>query len=241
MSSTELPEEQQLTDLLYAGLFPDISDADHLRELLTTIGRRADDVNSARFGGLFGTLQGTLQNGVLLAVSRIFDPPPRQYPTRSIRAVAALLRDTASKLAVRDVAAIRRKAVLLAPRVQLPDHADAQRFTCQVASLIEDAVLSRKGSIDKVRQLRDKRIAHNEVIPKEELFGPTWKEVNELLDVGRAVAVVVGQGYLNTICEDVHGKWVLNYGPKGRAFEMDRAIDFVVEGARRERDNLTDG
>jgi len=231
-------DDQGLHDLLYAGLFRDIGDADHHYELVRAIGRRSEEVNQSGFGSFFGMIQGTLQSAYVLAVSRIYDPPPRQYPTRSIRAVVHYLAQNAKGLRIQAPGAIVDRIRKLSPVTQMPDPLEPERFTRQVACVIGDALLARQASVDKVRMLRDKRIAHNEAVDTAKLVKPTWNEAHELLALARDVAVIVGHGYLTTICEDGTGAWILDSGPRGRAYELNKVIDFVVEGHQREVDIL---
>ena len=86
--------EVLLRNYLLNGLATEILWADQCYALAEEIGRHAEQINTATFGELFGSLQLVLSERHTLAIVKIFDPV-KQYPTRSIPGTLTLLESNA--------------------------------------------------------------------------------------------------------------------------------------------------
>ncbi|MEO6588473.1 MAG: hypothetical protein ABIP06_04005, partial [Pyrinomonadaceae bacterium] len=85
--------EETLNDYLMNGIVKELFFADQTKALAVTIGKHSSAVNSNGFGDLFGSLQNILSDHQTLAVAKIYDPPSRKYPTRSIPAMLSLIEE----------------------------------------------------------------------------------------------------------------------------------------------------
>ncbi len=93
--------EEILKNYLLNGLATEIFWADQTYALTEEIGRRAEQINAANLGELFGSLQMLLSERQTLSIAKIFDPVKR-YPTRSIPGTLALLESRAEIWKVQD-------------------------------------------------------------------------------------------------------------------------------------------
>ena len=85
--------KKQLQDLVTHGLIADIFKMERSYMLLKNIGTNAHVINApsaGNFGELFGSIQVALQTDIILAVTRLYDPPDKKYPTRCIRRLFSL-------------------------------------------------------------------------------------------------------------------------------------------------------
>ena len=88
--------KETLRNYLMEGIAHDLFAAEQTYALLKQIGQKADGINQANFGALFGPLQSVLSNAVLLSVAKLFEKPSSKYPTRSVPSVLQLLERSAS-------------------------------------------------------------------------------------------------------------------------------------------------
>ncbi len=80
-----------LNNYLMNGIVKELFFADQTKALAVTIGKHSTVINSNGFGDLFGSLQNILSDHQTLAVAKIYDPPSKKYPTRSIPAMFSLI------------------------------------------------------------------------------------------------------------------------------------------------------
>ena len=195
--------EVLLRNYLLNGLAMEILWADQSYALAEEIGRHAEQINTANFGELFGSLQLVLSERHTLAIVKIFDPV-KQYPTRSIPGTLALMESNAEIWRVQERQRLHQALIEAGlESSHLEDLSNAE-LTHALVAHFRDTLPNPKRlspdtlslSLNILRQSRDKIIAHNEAIESSALKVPTWGEANSLTNYAKAFISTVGEGYL---------------------------------------------
>ena len=103
-------------------------------------------------------------------------------------------------------------------------------FPCQLADYVESLLdePSRRESLDKLRDLRDKGLAHSEHV--EKIVGPTWTAIAELTEIAKWFVGVLGWAYLSTAYV-VDGKYVLSADARRPSISVNPAVDRLCSDA----------
>jgi hypothetical protein len=197
--------KEDLQRIVKEGVVTDILRADRSYDLLKTIGTHAERINASpkNFGELFGTIQGLAMSEALLSVARLYDAPSRRYPTLCLRALLDLLDERAHGLpSIVDRSNLCGDLVRAGMPQATADRAATATdvdVTRMVISYFRDQIAATPTvrSIELLRNVRDKRIAHNESV--QVLDSPTWTAVLELLTIAKQIVGVVGWAYLGTV------------------------------------------
>jgi AbiU2 len=225
----------ELGKLIESGLVTDIFRMERSHALLKSIGECAEifnDQKTGNFGDLFGTMQEALQTECLMAAARIFDPPGRRYPNRGLRHVLEFIRTNADQLpAVGQPQQLRlslRGTTLEAQLEPLVDRGGAAfsiGLADQFLALVDEP--ERVKAIEALKTLRDKALAHNEHV--ENIEGPTWKALGELIDIAKKLVAVLGWAYLGTAYE-IEGDFLLTDDAKRPSYALERLAKRLLHG-----------
>lgn len=207
--------EDQLRDILYAGLGPDIYLAERARQLHQAIGVRADEINAAGFGELFGTVQNAAVGEITLSVAKLFERANTRFSVRSIPAAIALLEQSASDLQPMQprsaLADFSRAGIDVGGLASLSGEAFGKRLalllraSCPDPKKADACDLSR--SLDAMRASRDKAIAHNEAIDRASIPRAKWSEAESLLEYAKNVVAGIGMAYFASAWNDDQGRF----------------------------------
>jgi len=228
-SFDDLSEEEKTLNSMSNGLLNDILNAEILLESVKAIGKRAEELNRTRFGMLFGGFQRAFQQAFVLSISRIFDRASAKHKTVSIEALIRQLKRGARGLRIRNRRLVAHILTCMGHGDELAGVKDDVEFTNRVASIIENELKGRQPIIRKVKELRNKRIAHNELVDPEALKAPTWEEAESLLEFARNFETIVGQGYLLTCLVDAHYRWISTSSSRPFIQSLENLIKLVVE------------
>jgi hypothetical protein len=187
------------------GILADIFCADQAYALLREIGQHAEEINQRHFGHFFAPMQDRLGKDYLLSVAKLYDPPHRKYPTRSIRTLVSALKASAKNVNITKSPALRRRFVRAGINsdnfYDLADSAITERLVewCQSRLGNGDTIESVNTwrASEALRFRRDKVIAHNELLSSDPAPDLTWAQANSLLELARTVLDLVSTGYLN--------------------------------------------
>jgi hypothetical protein len=197
----------QLRDIVSEGLAIDIFEAEESIALSWMIGNNATEINKATFGAFFGSIQRIIGRHGVLAVSRLYEPYSKRYPIRSIPAALKALREHAGVLKIeqkhvigeklhkdgfasRDLAGISDKEATLR-LVESFEHGLPQISKAHIDDL------SRM--LEGVKEVRDKTIAHHEIVDAGKKPSATYAELDHLIEYAKNFACVVGAGYLSVM------------------------------------------
>lgn len=222
--------KEELDELVKAGAVTDIFKAERAYAVLKTIGENAGAINASErnFGEVFGVLQGHAQTEALIAVARLYDRPSKRYPTRCLHALLDELEAKADDLPPiiekYNLAKELARQGMSVDKVALVNSApDADVTRAMIAFLrmrLDEADVVE--AIERVRNVRDKRIAHNEAA--HEVAGPTWNAALLLLARAKEIVGVVGWAYLSTVY--VHeGRYSLSSDAQRSGSAMRRVLE----------------
>jgi hypothetical protein len=194
----------ELQDIVKSGLVSDIFRMERAYFLHTEIGNQADILNAranGNFGELFGAVQQTMETEAALAVARVYDKPNPKYPTRCLRSALQLLEQRGGELP--EIVESHNTKLALGFLAEYPDVIAAVdegksefllRFIPIFRSLLDRPEVTE--SVERLKYLRDKHIAHNETA---EPGGPTWNALRELIRHAQNFVGVIGWAFYSTV------------------------------------------
>jgi hypothetical protein len=188
--NTEAAEES-LKDYLYYGIGAEIRLADQAYALAEEIRQHAKQIDEANFGKLFGSLRVLLSDQQTLAVTKLVDPVGK-YRTRSIPGVLKLLEKYAPHWR------LPKRRVLTDVLVQGGEDASSleQTSNAELTHAVVNHFRATLPDTKRLRESRDKVIAHNEDIKRADLQPPTWGEALELTEFAKHFTTTICHGYL---------------------------------------------
>jgi len=198
----------------------------------------AADSDSLPFRGLFYHLHVTQADTIILALGRLFDPPPRNYPTRSLLGFIKLLETQADTLSV-----FRRSELEEYVANHTADSASDPRCLSD-PNLIRQFVAScRKqldsisatppdqvpGLLDRIRLRRDKQVAHNEDWQPTPEERASWEDARQLLAVAKEIAGAVGPALLGFEIRSQDGTYMPTRQSQMLGTQAERLIQVTVK------------
>ena len=203
------------------------------KALFRAIGERAAIFNSqstGNFGDLFGALQTALLTECIMAAARIFDPPNKRYPTRSMRYVLELIKEQKEQLPV-----VQEPHQLgltleaggmadLKPLIEKGGAAFAEGLADYFLAIISEP--NNVAALESLKTLRDKSLAHNEHV--ETVEGPTWRALTELIDIAKKLVGILGWAYLGTAYE-IDGDFILSGDALRSSYALERLSEKLQE------------
>jgi len=182
----------ELNTMLEGGPMHDIFRADEARALVEIIGTHAAAIDASKFAASFVTLQSYSIDQFVLAITRVFDRPKKNYPLRSLPAIVDHVLANAASLPVQEPNILADALKHLgAPIGGLgTDSASTQ--------LAMDALNTKMPSpkthpaLAALKALRDKRLAHAEHIKIESIAKTGWGPADELLRTAQMMIAALG-------------------------------------------------
>ena len=220
-----------LEGMVKEGVVSDIFRAERAISLVKFSGLRAAQINngSGGFGLLFGAIQISLNTEALLALARIYDKPSHTYPTRCLRGVLSFLATRGSELpSIREPYQLEicLRAMYAPPELVLTVRQQPADFAPKFAAFVEE-ILGRSKMVEalqKLKTLRDKRLAHNDNEQVAAAEGPTWVALSELLELAKHAVGVLGWAYFST-AYTVNGEYILTEDALRPAIGLNRLLD----------------
>ena len=194
--------------IIAKGVAIDIFQAEEALAIDKLIGNEADRINEATFGAFFGSLQVILGRYLILAVNRVFERENSRFQIRSIPAAIKFLQDNAGELQIVQKPGLIRSLKRLgcnAPEIETLSDTDLTLFTADFFSqtLPKPKLNDSGGPFDEsllaLKAVRDKSIAHHEVVDLNEFPKATYGDIGELIKYAKGFLSAVGFGYLNIV------------------------------------------
>lgn len=225
--------EEILNDYLMNGLVTEIFWADEARAAAVSIGERSPDINAAGFGDVLGHLQTIFSERETMAVAKLYDPPDKRYPTRSIPAMLDLIERHADLWNLPQRHALEK---CLASGGQAPAVIQGMSNEALARAVVSHYRLTLpekgKASTDKlsagleaVREARNKVHAHNEAIDKAARTRATWGDTRALLDYAKEFACVIGYGFLGIYSGHSAGDYRLSNNARRFSWKLNKLLD----------------
>lgn len=217
-----------LDDLIKNGICKDIARAETAYFMFEVIGEEATTINqrtNGNYGRVFGTVQMSLQTELVMALGRIFD---KRDDRNSTRCLDELLHQTV-KLKDRDI--IERGQL-----ERLLEHRNAPKYLldciknepsefpnllrCYVDNEIKNT--ETRDKIRNLRNIRNKRFAHNDIVIKDKSI-PDWESIESILELAKFAVAAIGAAYLSTIYQG-DGTFFLTEDAKRPSLGMKRLL-----------------
>jgi hypothetical protein len=220
--------ERHLKDYLLDGIAAEIFWADEAYALAEEIGKYVEQINTAGFGDLFGSLQTILSDRQTLSVTKMFDSPSRKYPTRSIPATLKFLEEHAGLWKVPQRHVVHQALIEAGADSAHVKLLSTVELTHGIVDHYRGALAKLSQPLEALRQSRDKIIAHNEDIERSTLQRPTWGGAKSLVDYAKNFVSTIGFGYLSTH----FGQGSSDYYLTDHARRTSRSLRRLLEAAK---------
>jgi hypothetical protein len=179
--------------MVMEGIHADLFLALESRHLFEEIGTHAEQINASSFMPVFAVLQGYASTNFILAITRLLERAGNRYALQSVEGTLTYLK-------------AHQDSIPLAQPIWLEQVAERFGYPSAFASTpyaLIDMLLQRlphheeNDALDKLKRLRDKRIAHPEQIAADSIAPATWESAVTLLKIPREALAVCG-AYLST-------------------------------------------
>lgn len=218
--------QERFEDIIKNGLVIDIFRADEALSILRIFGSQAyldNNIKLKKYQAALNSIYYSTELSFLMALSKIYDSQSKKYPIRSFNQLIGFLDSGASFLReIREPNLLIEHLIVMKTPLNLIRLAGEKQeeFVKAYSIYIKLKLADEKiiSSIELLKNLRDKSLAHNEqrLIPFE---GITWKSLIELLSLAKEIVGTVGCAYLSTLYS-IKGDYILtdDASRTGRSF-----------------------
>jgi len=196
-------EQDRLKEIITTGIAIDVFDAEESLSLSLYIAGNAEKINDASFGPFFGAIQRYLDRQLILSTVKIFEEEKGRYKIKSIPSALKLMKNNAEKLEILEKLDIEK---LLGIKV------NTNNKDSNITKLVADHFLENipNKNVEKLKTVRDKRIAHHEIVVSDSIKSPTYNEIGELIDFAKDFLGAVGMPYARTAYKFDDGSYYLS-------------------------------
>jgi AbiU2 len=221
----------EIEDNIKNGLVKDIFLFDRSFGILQTIKEHSStiDKNRENFVELFIAIHGALTIEAVLAVARIYDNPNKNYPTRCLKGMLEHLITYSRELP--EIREPYQLKLSLETKVVPDDLIKAIKDSpTTFPNLLSDFIkkeLEKPENVDaikKLKDLRDKAMAHNERVAQ--IDGPSWAALNDLCDLSKYVVGALSWAYFST-AYTINGKYILTDDAQTTSYSLSRLLKKV--------------
>lgn len=186
-----------------------IARADRALSVAEAIADIVGPLNAPRYRDLFHQILLAEVDEVVLCLAKLFDPPPKGYPTRSITSILIDLEKHAASRSIFDrttvvtflSAAGYGSEELGAMSDEELTHAFVKGYRAHLKSLAAE--------LGRIRFRRDKEVAHNEAVDPTLQTRALWTDLTQLLNEAKSFAGMVGPAYLDFHFMAADGSYML--------------------------------
>jgi len=162
--------------MLTKGPQQDIFRADEAHAIVQRIGEHAEAVTASMYVPTFVALQQYSIEQFVLAITRLFDAPKKNYPLRSLPAIVQSVIEHADTLPIKEPAFLQTALTHLAPHIEGFDPSKGGASTLVAMGIVQARLPTPDTSpaVEALKALRDKRLAHPEHIEAESIPKTAW-------------------------------------------------------------------
>lgn len=224
--------EEILNNYLRNGIVKELFFADQTKALAITIGEHSSAINSNGFGDLFGSLQNILSDHQTLAVAKLYDPPSKKYPTRSIPGMLSLIEKYSNLWSLPQRHILEKLLINEGNDPTLIKALKSQQLSFEVVSHFKHTMphkdkvgyCSLSKALETVREARNKVHAHNEAIDKAARKLPTWAGVESLVNYAKDFTCLIGFGFLGLYLGNNRQDYMLHTDARRLSSKMEKVI-----------------
>jgi len=193
----------KLDDLIADGVALDLFEAKQAQMLLDHIGLNAAAINTRGFGRIFGQLQTILERNFVLMLCRLFEREAQSYKIRSIPAALKFIDENRDTLKILDrqriVKFLEQRGGSKASFNELADNELTSALVSEFQSILpisNGGAHALREAISKLKILRNKSVAHHEVVEISELPSVKRYDTDALVEGANEFINVVSPSYL---------------------------------------------
>lgn len=231
-----MPLINKLEDLIKNGLIRDIF---HAEMNLSIFKRIADNIEFLKTTHpedqkLFGYLQVSANNQIILALSRLFDKPSKKFPTRCILSFLDLIKaekDNFPKIielhnTVQCLYSYHPTSGAIDYLIEAVGDDDPSVFPYRFYQFYSTEYIQAEiqDHLIDLKIFRDKFIAHNEVFEIQGFQGIENSGIIRLLEFAQEIVSVIGWAYFSTVYH-TNGNYLLSENAKQRSYFVKHLID----------------
>ena len=199
------------------------------------------DPEQLQFRRLFYHLLTTQGDAVVLALGKLFDPPPRNYPTRSILGILSLLERNAETLTVYRrpeleewITSETGRDLGIIEGLEAPDlvREFVSTYRAHFVGNPDTTPTDPPAILSRIRTRRNKTVAHNENWSPIEDEKASWQDGRDLLDIAKKFSGLVGRCFLDFHHEAQDGTYMLSKDSRMVGKQAERLIATVQDALR---------
>lgn len=222
--------KKTLDDLIVNGICEDIYKAETAYLMFEVIAEHATTINqrsNGNYGSVFGTVQRSLQTELVMALGRVFDKGDKRNSTRCLdELLQQIVNHKERPLNIEEPYQLEK----------LLEHRNAPKYLldciknepsefpnllrCYVDNEIKNT--ETRDKIRNLRNIRNKRFAHNDIVIKDKSI-PDWESIESILELAKFAVAAIGAAYLSTIYQ-VDGTFFLTEDAKRPSLGMKRLL-----------------
>ncbi len=183
MSFSDTPFGSTCADILKDGIVIDLVKAQEAMNLYKVISTNFDAIEKANLTHLMGVIQRQCTNEMVLGITKAFEKKNDRNKSRSIQYLIAMIEKECTLVS---------KGLGNSPQEVLKEIAKWKENLRSTKSNPMNITLR------SMRRLRNKRIAHNDLIKRNDVSGPTWEQADQLINVGKRFVGDAGKFLFNT-------------------------------------------
>ncbi|MBD2510102.1 hypothetical protein H6G91_22865 [Nostoc muscorum FACHB-395] len=199
--------KEHLQDIVNNGIKFDLLAVETAILLYETIGNYQSELADKNFEHLFGNIQLLLAKDIVLSISKIFDNNDR-FSLRSLYAAIKIINNNSHELKIEYRIQLEEKLGIWGlDRKCLIAMTDSE-LTTLVGKMLNDKMPS-KDDIKAIKNIRDKRLAHDECIDEAKISVILWQELDNLVELAKSILGIIGNHYLGSLYE-INGEYTLS-------------------------------
>ena len=225
--------KEHLQDIVDNGIKFDLDAAETATLLYETISNYKSELADKDFESLFGYIQLVLAKDTILSINKIFERNPRnKFNLRSLYAAVKIINDNPHELKIENRVQLEEKLAIWGLDRKCLIAMTESELTTIVAKTLNDKMPS-EDDIKEIKNIRDKRLAHNESIDEKKIFVPEWTKLDNLIELAKKILGIIGNHYLGTSYE-MNGEYYLS---KDAAIPSQSLIKLFKEAGINSSDN----
>ncbi|MEL6441317.1 MAG: hypothetical protein AAFQ80_18945 [Cyanobacteria bacterium J06621_8] len=229
-----MSSREELRNQLQAGLVRDIFKMERAYFLIQEISAKGSDIDKNHdYIELFQIIQNSLLTEAVMAVSRIYDKPSKKYPTNCLQSILSFIENNVNNLIpIIEKPNLQRHLYKIDAPDYLISSLNKDNDILYTQMLVEHFKIlcftgENKDRILKLKNIRDKRIAHNENNPI--INNPTLIDLKDLIKNTQKVIGTIGWSYLSPAqVYIIEGKYLLSDDARRVSVSLKKLLDTVL-------------
>jgi len=194
---TPAEAKDYIHDQITAGIMVEIEWAERAKTIAYEIGKYAAPINAAHFGNLFFDVQLAMSDRQSLSITKMYDPPHGQFPTRSIPALLAFLKKHAVVIQIEQPHVLHNLLLLNGQSPYRVARLREKQITLDVVKHYQKILphTAKDPALEAIRLYRNKLAAHNQRYDQARQR-VKWDEADKLVDAAKSFIQVISYAYV---------------------------------------------